>query len=151
MFTFNCLQTKAFLNFSILVARFNSIFRVESTNAESKPTPSDSSNSLIGNIALIKDMNPKMQVRSKNAGANHQIQGGGLSLLEVLVNLKHNFHDYRYKTSLKYYLSKSLKLPCQIKSKVFGANQGEYLYSCYFFSILGLWRLENDNSILQIL
>ena len=35
-------------------------------------------NSLIGDFALIKDMNPKMQVRSKNAGANHQIQGGGL-------------------------------------------------------------------------
>ena len=35
-------------------------------------------NSLIGNFALIKDMNPKMQVRSKNPGANPKIQGGGL-------------------------------------------------------------------------
>ena len=78
MFTFNCLQTKAFLNFSILVAIFNNFFRVESKNAESKHFPFDWGNSLIGNFALIKDMNPKMQVRSKNPGANPKIQGGGL-------------------------------------------------------------------------
>ena len=44
-------------------------------------------NSLIGDFALIKDMNPKMQVRSKNAGANHQIQGGGLVAASPVVYL----------------------------------------------------------------
>ena len=69
MFTFNCLQTKAFLNFSILVARFNNFFRVESKKWRIKTLPLLIwGNSLIGNIALIKDMNPKMQVNSENSG-----------------------------------------------------------------------------------
>ena len=62
----------------MLVARFDNFFRVESKNAESKHFPFDWGNSLIGNFALIKDMNPKLQVRSKNPGASHKIQGGGL-------------------------------------------------------------------------
>ena len=62
----------------MLVARFDNFFRVESKNAESKHFPFDWGNSLIGNFALIKDMNPKLQVRSKNPGASPKIQGGGL-------------------------------------------------------------------------
>ena len=84
MFTFNCLLIKIFLNFSILVARFNSIFRVESKNAESKHFPFDWGNSLIGNFALINDMNPKLQVWSQNPGPSPKIQGTPLVGYKVL-------------------------------------------------------------------
>ena len=71
MFTFDCLGTKASLNFSILVARFNNFFRVESKNAESKNLPLlIGGNSLIGDFALIKDM----QYASTNAGGYPQMQ-----------------------------------------------------------------------------
>ena len=75
-----------------LVARFNSIFRVESKNAESKHFPFDWGNSLIGNFALIKDMNPKLQVQSKNPGASPKIQGDGLSglVLKLEGDLKYD-------------------------------------------------------------